>query len=133
MWYSFNYNYTFISSCLSHILDFRCSTAILGITYWLSSGVLITSCLVELHFGLWDFVPILGFSFNLTISPFLISGCFLFLLAAFWRCQLIQRWFVFTASLGLVWVMLCSVELYLLIMSYIYIYICFYPFSVIFI
>ena len=56
---------------------------ILGIIYLLLVGFPITLCRVELHFGSWLLVPILGLSLYLTISPSFISGCFLFFLAAF--------------------------------------------------
>ena len=50
-------------------------------------------CRVELHFASCPFVPILGFSSDLTISPSFSSGCFLLFFEIFCKCQLTQRWF----------------------------------------
>ena len=76
-----------------------------------------TICLVQLHFGSRPLAPSFGFMWTLTISPALISGYVLLLFALFWRCQLTHKWFsLLPASVGLIWVTLCSVEFYLLIM-----------------
>ena len=105
--------HTVSNPCLNHISNLF----ILGIIYWLLVGFPITSCRVELHFGSWLSVPILGFSLYLTISPSVIPGCVLFFLAVVLRCQLTHKYLsLLPASVGLIWVTLCSVEFYLLIM-----------------
>ena len=120
------------NSCLIHTFDFWFSAATLGMEYWLLVEFPTTLCRVEPHFGSWLLVPILGFYLYLTIQPSFISVCFWKLfLSAFWRCQLTQRWFSFLrASLGLIWIMLCSVELHF--QKYLFIFMR-YPLSFIFI